>query len=64
MSDSNRAHLAALLTRASVLEAVRQRAAKANDHTAELAALIELDALRREYRAAESGSQSQKPPAG
>jgi hypothetical protein len=51
MSDS-RAHLAAILTGAAILEAARQRAA--GDVTAETAALLELAKLREAYRAAEA----------
>ena len=62
MSDSDRAHLQALLTKASILEAARQRAAKANDRVAETAALLELDALRRAYHAAAEAAQHPRDP--
>jgi hypothetical protein len=48
----DRVHLAAILTRAAILEAARQRASKAGDVTAETAALLELAQLRQAYRAA------------
>jgi hypothetical protein len=48
----DRAHLAAILTRAAILEAARQRASKAGDVTAETAPLAELAKLREAYRAA------------
>jgi hypothetical protein len=54
----DRAHLAALLTRAAVIEAARQRAAKAGDTVAETACERELEGLRRAYYAAASEGAS------
>ena len=53
-SARDRAHLQAILTKASVLEAARQRAARAKDVAAETAALLELARLREAYQAAEA----------
>jgi hypothetical protein len=57
--SADRAQLQAILTKASVLEAARQRAARAKDVAAEAAAQLELARLREAYRAAEAAQQNQ-----